>query len=111
MALLSDGDFKIILGEDFKRKLSLGMAKETASAEEVRADRQNRLQKLNDARFSFGAVAFTGIALVLGAVYSGATLSSVQSGIGASGILIAVIGIAFVTMKHRAVSAEAGAAG
>ncbi|MDB5641526.1 MAG: hypothetical protein JWN07_843 [Hyphomicrobiales bacterium] len=111
MANLSESDLRIIIGDDFKKKLnSVSVISESATVEENMAARKKHSQQLTDLRFSFGALAFTGAALTFGALYSGAGFMSVQGELGLAAVLGGLIGIVVTTMKRRTVDLEMNAA-
>lgn len=106
MADLSEHDYRIILGEDFKRRLNDTTVSEHSTEAERHASRTKRAQGMVDLRFSFVAVMFTGLALVAGGLYSGVGLVSVQGLFGAALVVIGIAGVIFANRRAKTIAAE-----
>ena len=103
MAVLDDQDLRLMLGEDFKRRMNTSVeTNASSSAEEKAAARGRRLNQLGDLRFSFFAVMFLGVAQILGALYTRIGFESLQAELGAVAVAIGIAGMIFSQVKLNA---------
>jgi hypothetical protein len=108
MARLSDEDYRIILGEDFARKIQADMEHGEAQTPQERAAAAKRqANKLGDLRFTLGAVIFTGVALLAGAHFNNLGFET-QAMCGVAAALFGAIGLYVVSAKRRKLIADHG---
>jgi hypothetical protein len=106
MADLNEVDSRVLLGEDYKRRLNETALSDTATPEERVASRSKRAQGMKDLQFSFAALSFTGLALLAGALYANVGATSIQGLGGIAVAMVGFVGIMAASRKARSISAE-----